>query len=397
LSSQAWTTSVGLMRDRNVGPYLLGNLISGTGTWFQTLAQGVLVYRLTHSAFLLGVLGFAQFASVFLLAPWTGGAADRFDRRRLFIATQVAAAVVTAVLTLLTALDVVTTAAVILLAAALGITNAFSTPVMLALVPSLVEPERVAPTIALNSVSFNLARALGPALAAFTIDRYGVTWAFAANSVSYLALVAGLLSVRPRTNQTRHARRPRLRESIDMVRRDRRLLGLLGVVAAVSLGSDPVLTLAPALVDRVFDQPASSAGYLGGAFGAGAVCAAFAMSHRLRGSRVGLAATMLVCAAGIVALALSPSLEVGMAALFVGGFGFLSSNTTATARLQLEVEDAQRGRVMALWSIAFLGARPIGSLLDGVVASLLGLRVATVAMALPSVALAAIFLGARRR
>jgi predicted MFS family arabinose efflux permease len=397
VSAAAWSTSIAVVRDRNVAPYLLGNLVSGTGTWFQTLAQGVLVYRLTDSAPLLGVLGFAQFASVFVLAPWTGGAADRFDRRRLFMATQLAAAAVSGVLTLLTALDAVTTVAVMVLAAALGVTNAFSTPAMLSLVPSLVDPSRVATTIALNSVTFNLARAIGPSLAALVIAHYDVAWAFGVNAASYLGLVLGLLFVRPRATQPRPASRPRLRESIEIVRRQRRLLGLLGVVAVVSVCSDPVLTLAPAIVERLFDRSPAAAGYLGGAFGTGAVVAAFAVSHRLRGTRVGLAATMVVCGAGVVALGFSPSLPVGMLAMLVAGFGFLASNTTATARLQLEVSDEHRGRVMALWSIAFLGGRPVGSLVDGGVASLFGLRVATVTMALPALGAAAVFLAARRR
>jgi MFS family permease len=375
-----------LLRNRNFAPFLFGNLLSGTGTWFQNLAQAILVYRLTHSAFLLGVVGFAQFAAVVVLVPWTGSAADRVNRRTLLIATQLAAIGVTGTLTVLSATGHVNAGVVIALVLALGVSSAFSAPAGLAFIPSLVEARHLASAIALNSVAYNLARVVGPVLAAVVIDHLGVTWAFGINSCSYLGLIAGVLIVRQHTKQVRPRIRPRLRESLTLLRNDRRLLALLYVVAAVSLASDPAVTLGPAFVNRLFDLRDSRAGYLVGAFGVGAVVAAFTLAPKLRGSRAGVATTLGITAAGVVCFALSPVFTVALVGMVLTGFGFLASNTAATTRLQLGVEDALRGRVMALWSIAFFGIRPIGSLVDGALASAIGLRMASLLMALPALA-----------
>src|SRR5688572_26216546 len=151
---------------RNFGPYFLGNFLSNCGTWFQTLAQSILVFRLTHSTFWLGLVNFSQFIGVFLLAPWAGSAADRFDRRRLLLVTQGVAIVVTAGLAVLAAVDAVNAPVVIAFALVLGLSTAFAIPTLQALVPSLVSRVELPAAVAMNSVTFTLARAVGPALGA---------------------------------------------------------------------------------------------------------------------------------------------------------------------------------------------------------------------------------------
>lgn len=395
---QGLRATLEVLADRNYGPYLAGNLASNCGTWFQTLAQSLLVYRLTHSAFLLGVVNFSQFAAVFALAPWSGPAADRFDRRRLLLATQLAAAAITGVLALLSAAGDASTVAVIGLVLLLGATTAFSSPAAQALVPSLVLRRRLPAAIALNSVTFNLARAIGPSLGALVIAGFGITVAFAVNAGSYLALVAALLVVRPLSAQRRPQTRPRLRDSLALVGRDRRLLVLLLLVAVVGLSTDPVTTLSPAFATRVFHVSDVDAGYLIGAFGAGAVTAAFTIAARTERSPRRLVLTLALLGAGIAGYALSPSLGVALVVLFVAGFGYLASNTHVTTIVQLDVEDAQRGRIMALWSIAFLGSRPLASLVDGSVAAAAGVRPAALLLSLPAIASAvAVWVLARRR
>jgi MFS family permease len=359
-------------------------MLSSTGTWFRNLAAAILVYRLTESAFMLGVAGFAQFAAVFVLAPWAGAAADRFDRRRTFAVSQSCALLLTAGLALLTAVGEPSVGVVLAFLLALGVTAAFATPAMLALVPSLVPVRQLAPAIALNSVTFNVARAVGPVLAALVIEGLSVAWAFGISAVACLASIAGVLVVKPLRPYVPPAERPRLRESLELVARNRRLLALLYVVAAVSLASDPAATLGPALVTGEFDRSDSVAGFLVGAFGAGAIVAAFTIAPLLRSTWSGIATTMALAGAGVVVLSISPVLWLALAGLFLAGLGYLSANTAATTRLHLEVEETQRGRVMALWTIAFLGVRPLGSLLDGVIASAAGVRAATFVMALPA-------------
>jgi MFS family permease len=366
---------------RNFWPYFAGNLFSNCGTWFQNIAQALLVYRLTGSTFLVGVVNFAQFVGVFVLAPWAGSAADRFDRKRLLVVTQVGAIVVTGVLAVLNSQGLAPALVVIGLALLLGLSTAFAIPAMQALVPLLVTRDELGPAVALSSLTFNLARAIGPVAGAFVVAALGITAAFALNSVSYLALILGLVLVHPTGQAPRPAKRPQLRESIRLVGQDAMLAILLVTVAAISLSADPVNTLTPGFAKEIFHRSDSYTGYLVGAFGFGTVIAAVTLAGRLRKPIRRLPITCVVMGAGMVAFGLAPNLGLAYIALAVAGFGFLLTNTAATTAVQLEVADNQRGRVMALWSLAFLGTRPFGSLADGSVAQVVGLRAAAVVMA----------------
>ena len=375
-----------VVRQRNFGPYFVGNALSASGTWFQNLAGSLLVFRLTHSPFLLGVLSFSQFVPVLVLVPWSGAAADRHDRKRLLLLTQSIAVVLSATLGVLALAGLVAAWVVIVFAVGLGVVSAFSSPAQQALVSTLVPPRDLGSAIALNSMTFNIARALGPALAAATIAAFGIPVAFLVNSCSFLLFIAALLFVQPRPQQ-RH-RRARLRESLALVRARPRLLWLLFVVLAAGFASDPVNTEAPAFANA-FGHPDTWAGLIIGAFGAGAVCAAIVTAGREGSPRLTVL-TLVLLATGITLFCLSPSLLVGFPFLVAAGFGYLTSNTRATAQLQLDVDESQRGRIMALWSVAFLGLRPVASLVDGLLAGAFGVRVAGVVLALPAFAVAAL-------
>jgi MFS family permease len=377
---------VRLITSRDFGPYFFGNALSASGGWFHNLAAAILIYRLTGSELLLGVLAFAQFSPVLLLAPWAGRAADRFDRRRLVVAVQSVAAGLAALLATLAWAGAATTPVVIAISAGLGISMAFSIPATSALLPSLVDRSDLPTAVGLNSMTYNIARATGPALAGVTIATLGIPAAFALNSVSYVALIAGVAVSRPR--RTEPARGARFRDSLRLLRDQPRLAALLGIVMLVGFASDPINTLAPAFAEA-FGRPDTDAGFVIGVFGAGAVTAAFTLAGRIAGSRRRLAVTLTLLGAGVAAFAATPWLPVALAILFVGGFGYLASNTAATARLQLEVEEAQRGRIMALWGVAFLGLRPVASLIDGAIANAFGVRAAGVALAVPALAAAA--------
>jgi MFS family permease len=168
-----------LIRDRNFGPYFVGNASSASGTWFQNLAASLLVFRLTHSPFLLGVLNFCNFIPVLLLAPWAGSAADRFDRRRLVIVTQLGSTFVSAGLAALAFAGLARVWVVIACAALLGVGSAYAAPASSALISDLVPREHLGSAVALNSMTFNLARAIGPALAAISVSTLGIPASFA--------------------------------------------------------------------------------------------------------------------------------------------------------------------------------------------------------------------------
>lgn len=383
---------------RNFFPYFAGNLLSNCGTWFQNLAQTLLIYRLTGSTLLVGVVNFSLFVGTFVLAPWSGSAADRFERRRLLVTTQAAAVAITAVLALLAANRLATTPVVIGMALLLGCTTAFSVPALQALVPLLVEPEELAGAVTLNSITFNLARAIGPLLGALVVARLGIAAAFGINSLSYITLIIGLAVIRPRPQSPRPTVRPRLSESIRLVRNNHRLFYFLLAVVSLSLTADPVNTLTPAFATRLFHRPDTLVGLLVGAFGTGSVVAALTIASRRNDPTRRVPRMLGLLGVAMVCFAISPGVGFAVVTLFVGGFGFLAANTTATTSLQLEVDDSQRGRIMALWSVAFLGIRPIGSLLDGLVATAVGPRGAALVMAVPAL-LAAVFitLGFRTR
>jgi MFS family permease len=387
--------ALGLIRHRNFGPYFVGNAASATGTWFQNLAASLYVYEATHSPFLLGVLQFGNFVPVLLLSPWGGSAADRFDRKRLLLITQVVATAVSGALAVLAWEGHVSVALVIACAVCLGVASAFSAPASQALIGDLVPRAELQSAVALNSMTYNLARAVGPALAGLSVDRLGYAPSFAINAGSYLLLVLGLLAVTPRVHTLATRSQARLRESLRIVRRQPELAAFLLIVTAVGFASDPVNTESPAFAHafgfghlhlRLWS------GLIVGAFGLGAIGAALLLAGRVAGSRRRMTITLAIASVGIVGFALSPSIWLGFAFLAIAGFGYLASNTSATSRLMLGVADEQRGRIMALWSVAFLGLRPIASLLDGGLAGAFGVRTAGVVLALPALACAAVLL-----
>jgi MFS family permease len=372
-----------VIRSRNFGPYFVGNAASASGTWFQNLAGSILVFRLTHSAFLLGVLAFCQFAPVLLLAPWAGSWADRYDRRKLILGSQFAAIAFSAGLAALAWNGLATAWVVIGCSAALGVTSAISAPAQQALITSLVGPSDVAQAVALNSMTFNLARAIGPVTAAAIIATLGIPWAFALNSLSYLALIAGLLLVSPHPQVL--AARASLRESIALIRAEPQLAMSLVIVMCVGFGSDPINTESPAFA-HTFGYSDTWSGAIVGVFGLGAVSAAFFVAGRVAGSQTRMAVTLGLLSGGIALFALTPWLPLGFVFLAIAGFGYLASNTSATTRLQLGVHESHRGRVMALWSVAFLGLRPLASLADGGLAATIGVRGAGLVLAVPALA-----------
>ncbi len=272
-----------LIRDRNFGPYFVGNASSASGTWFQNLAASLLVYRLTHSAFLLGVLNFCNFIPVLLLAPWAGSAADRFDRKRLLLddAARVDRASAPAS-QCLPWTGYAPVWVVIVCAVVLGIGSAFAAPASQALIGDLVPREQLGSAVALNSMTYNLARAVGPALAAVSVSTLGIPASFAINSARTSCSCVGLLIVHPAPRRLASRGEARLRESLRLVRGQPRLLAYLLIVAAVGFASDPVNTESPAFADA-FGRPDTDAGYLIGAFGVGAVLAAFLVAGRVSG------------------------------------------------------------------------------------------------------------------
>lgn len=389
-----------LIRSRNFGPYFVGNAASASGTWFQNLAASLYVFEHTHSPLLLGVLQFGNFVPVLLLSPWGGSAADRFDRKRLLLATQVAATLVSGALAVATFEGHASVGVVMVCAVLLGIVSAFSSPAGMALPSDLVERQDLQAAVALNSMTYNLARAVGPTLAGICVDQFGYAVSFAINAASYLLLVFGVLVVRPHARELASRAEAKLRESIRIARAQPRLVAFLLIVAAIGFTSDPVNTESPAFAHAFGlgggPQIRIWSGLIVGAFGAGAVTAAFRVAGRAHESRRRMALTLTLMSIGTAGFALSPTIWVGFGFLAVAGFGYLSTNTSATSQLLLGVDESQRGRIMALWSVAFIGLRPVASLADGGIAEVFGVRAAGVVLAFPTLLIAAALYFLRR-
>lgn len=370
------------LRERSYRLFFIGNISSNFGTFCQSIAQSLLVFRLTGSTALVGVVNFAQFAAVPLLAPLAGAAADRYDRRRILMLTQVLAFVVSAGLTVLSALGWATAWVVIALAGLLGVTSAFQFPVSRSLAPLLISERNLGRAINLDSVSVNLARALGPVAGAVIVDRAGVSWAFGLNAVSYLVLVVALSRVTPR-QQAAPGASSSFVDGLRIVRQRPLLAALLFVVAACAIGADPPVTLGPELAER-FGGGDTLAGFILGAFGAGGVVGAFVAGAESNRHHRKVARLLALLVVGLGVFAFSDVLALTLVGSFLAGFGYLTAQTRTSTLLVRSTADHERGRIMALWSIAFIGTRPLASLLDGVIADFVSLRLAALLMAVPA-------------
>jgi MFS family permease len=362
------------------GPYLVGNFVSSTGNWFQNVAAAYVVFTLTGSSTLVGVVGLFQFGATLLIAPVAGAAADRVDRRRLMVLAQVvsfAGAAALAALVLAVGVDGLPGAWPVFAATGvIGLGYAVTIPATQAIVPALVRRADLPQAIALGSVSFNLARAVGPALAGVLLATAGAGTAFTVNAASFAVFAVVLARLRPR-HPTRldadDGADRSIRAGLRVAITDPFIVRALLATAALGFATDPVNTLAPALADR-YGAGGAFVGYVGSAFGAGAVGASLVLNRlRERFPRTRLAEVgYLALAVGMGTVALAPAAGVALAGMVVAGVGFLLAVTTVNGELQYRLDEEVRGRVMALWSVAFLGLRPVAALLDGAVSDGVG-------------------------
>jgi MFS family permease len=365
------------LHHRNYQLFFGGQLISLTGTWMQTVAQSWLVYRLTGSAVLLGFVGFSSQIPVFLLAPIGGSVADRYHRRGILVATQTAAMLLAFILAALALSGYVQVWHVFLLAALLGVVNAFDIPARQAFVADLVGREDLINAIALNSTMFNGARMIGPAVAGLLIDTIGEGWCFLANGVSYLAVIAGLLLM----NMTVRTRVPlpgsalaSIIEGFRYVKRTGPIRALLLLLGLVSLVGMPYTVLMPIFADQILHGGPRGLGILMSAIGVGALAGALTLAAK-RGIR-GLGRWVAFSATGfgvsLILFSLSHSFWLSAGLLLPVGFSVMVEMASSNTLIQSLVPDSLRGRVMAVYSMMFMGMAPFGSLLAGALAHHLG-------------------------
>ena len=365
------------LRHRNYRLFFGGQGISLIGTWMTRVATAWLVYRLTHSAFLLGLVSFASQIPILVLGSFAGVWVDRLSRHQVLVITQVLSMLQSFALAVL-ALEHITVNEIILLNLFQGAVNAFDMPARQAFVIQMVEhPEDLGNAIALNSSLVNAARLIGPSVAGLIIAAVGEGYCFLIDGFSYLAVIASLLAmiVTPHPGEHKHdSVLSELREGWEYVTGFQPIWSILLLLALISLVGMPYTTLMPIFAGKILHGGAHTLGFMMGAVGVGALLGAITLAARR--SVLGLGRVMPMTAAGfgasLVAFSASQQLWLSLLLLVVTGYCFMQQMASSNTILQTIVEERKRGRVMSFYAISFQGVAPFGSLIAGAVASRIG-------------------------
>ncbi len=375
-SSSRWATTLRALRHRNFQLFFSGQMISLVGTWMQSVAQAWLVYRLTKSPLLLGSVGFASQFPVFLVAPFGGITADRVNRHRLVIATQIASMILAGILAWLTLVNKVQVWHIFLLAALLGVVNAFDIPGRQSFLIDMVGKEDLMNAIALNSSMFNAARVIGPAVAGILVARIGEGWCFAANSLSYIAVIIGLLlmKVQSVSRASSHSPIEDIIEGFRWVNQTRIIRALLLLIGLVSLVGMPYTVLMPVFADAILHGGARGLGILMGATGVGALFGALTLAAKTGVKGLGRWVVMTCAGLGVslFCFAFSTSFWLSVVFLLPAGYSMMLQMACSNTLIQTMVPDQLRGRVMSLYSMMFMGMAPFGAFLGGALAHRFG-------------------------
>jgi len=369
------------LRSRNYRLFVAGQGVSLVGTWMQHVAMSWLVYRLTGSAMLLGVVGFTSQIPTIFISPVAGVLADRWDRRRLLLVTQSLALLQAAFLALVVLTGIVQVWQIILLSLILGVVNAFDIPIRQSFVVEMVEQrEDLGNAIALNSSLVNGARLIGPAIAGLLIASVGEGICFILNALSYLAVIVALAAMR--ITPAAHRQHPKrhilheLREGFIYAYNFGPIRSILLLLAVVSLMGMPYSVLVPVFAKDILHGGAHTFGFLMTAAGSGALVGTLYLASRqsVRGLGLVIVRATIFFAAGIAAFALSSNFILSLAALALTGFGGMTLVASCNTVLQTILDEDKRGRVMSFFTMSFIGVAPFGSLGAGAMAGLVGPR-----------------------
>jgi len=372
--SHAWRA----LRHRNFRLYFFGQGVSLIGNWMTRLATTWLVYRMTHSALLLGVVNFAGQIVSFALGPFAGVWVERLNRRKLLVWTQAAACVQSLALAALTLSHAITLGEVLALTAFQGLINAFDMPGRQSFLVQMVDDrDDLSNAIAINSSMANGARLIGPAIAGLVIAAVGEGWCFLFDGVSYFAVIASLLMMRIRPvviRRTGKSMVEEMREGWDYVRSFRPIRTILVLFALISLMGYPYGVLMPIFAAQVLHGGAATLGWLTGASGIGALVSALSLT--VRKSVVGLTRMLQIASAilgaALILFGLSHTLWLSLVLMVFAGFGLMQGSSASNTIIQSLVPEDKRARAMSYYTMAFFGAAPFGSLLAGALAHRIG-------------------------
>jgi len=347
----------------------IGACTSSIGTWMQIVAQGWLVYRLSHSAFLLALDQFLGGIPIFLFSLLGGVIADRVERRKILLASQYVQMASAGLLTILVATGHVRVWHILCLSFVSGFAQAFGGPAYQALIPTLVDREDMPNAIALNSIQFNVAVMVGPALAGQALARLGEKWCFGLNALSFLAPIVALLMIRSRFQpvKTTESMFTSLKQGIEFARKQSSMEALIILAFCMTGLSMPMRTYFPVFVKDIFHRGPETYGNLLALMGLGSICGSLGIASAgniKKKGRVALGA--LIClGAGISAFGLSKSLPLSETVLVLVGASMMAVFATVNSLVQLITTNEMRGRVMSVYNFAFRGGMPMGNLLSG--------------------------------
>jgi predicted MFS family arabinose efflux permease len=346
----------------------IGACTSSVGTWMQIVAQGWLIYRLSHSSFLLGLDQFLAGIPIFLFSLIGGVVADRAERRRILIISQYIQMASAAILTALVATGFVQVWHILCLSFVSGLAQAFGGPAYQALIPTLVDRDDMPNAIALNSIQFNLAVTVGPALAGITLSRLGEKWCFGLNAASFLAPIIALsmISARYLPEPTGESMFSSLKQGIRFVWHHGSMVGLIVLAFAMTFLSMPMRTYIPVFVKDIFHRGPATYGNLLSLMGVGSIFGSLGVASLGNISRKGRfsLAMLMILGAAIAMFSFSKLLPLSYSMLVVVGASMMAVFATVTSLVQLIITNEMRGRVMSVYNFAFRGGMPIGNLVS---------------------------------
>ena len=378
---------VSSLRQRNYRLYFFGQLVSVMGTWMQTVAQSFLVLDLTHSGTILGLTTAARFVPMLVFGPAGGLFADRRNKRLILYVTQTLSGLVAAVFAILTGTHVIEVWSVVLLALALGFVNVFDNPARQSFITEMVPAEDLANAVTLNSVAMNLARVFGAALGGVLVATLGLALCFACNALSFAAVLVSLAAMNAALlypSRPVKQRKGQIRAGFAYVRETPGLLIPLLMIALVGMLAWEFPVTLPLMASRVFHGGAGTYGLMTSVMGAGAVVGGLVSAARAKLRARSLCVAAMGWGIAITVAAVAPSLWTELIALAFVGYGSITFNSYAKTTLQLAARPEMRGRVMALWALAWQGSTPIGGPLVGWIAQATDPRWSLIAGGIPT-------------
>jgi MFS family permease len=376
------------LAERNYRLYFFGQLISVAGTWMQTVAQSFLVLHLTGSGTALGLATAARFLPMFLFGPLGGLVADRVDKRRVLYLTQTLSGLLAGVFAVLIATGTIEMWMVYLLALSLGCVNVFDNPARQSFIAEMVPPAQLSNAVTLNSVSLNMARVFGAAAGGVLVAGLGLATCFALNGVSFVAVLASLVMMRgadlyPSIRAVKE--KGQVRAGLRYVRTTPELIVPMVMIAVIGTLAWEFQVTLPLVARNTFHKGAGTYGLMGSVMGAGAVVGGLVAASRIRPRARALGWAAIGWGIAILAAALAPTLPLELGALVFVGYGSITFNSMAKTTLQLASIPVMRGRVMALWALAWQGSTPIGGPIVGWVGQEFGARWSLVVGGLPTI------------